>query len=164
MSDEPDPDRLAALARKLAEARRARAPAPKAEEHFSQASQGWRMVIELVSGLGIGFGIGYGLDGLFGTMPLFLVLFMLLGFAAGVQVMLRTAREIAEREAGSGQDGGRGGGQTRRGREKGTRRGERSCRAKAWHSTRWTSSSCIRCSAARRSTGTPRPTPRCGWR
>ncbi|PKP74693.1 MAG: F0F1 ATP synthase subunit I [Alphaproteobacteria bacterium HGW-Alphaproteobacteria-6] len=100
MSDEPDPDRLAALARKLAEARRARAPAPRAEEHFSQASQGWRMVIELVSGLGIGFGIGYGLDRAFGTMPLFLVLFILLGFAAGVKVMLRTAREIAEREAG----------------------------------------------------------------
>lgn len=108
MSDEPDPDRLAALARKLAEARRA--PAPKAEEHFSQASQGWRMVIELVSGLGIGFGIGYGLDRAFGTMPLFLVLFILLGFAAGVKVMLRTAREIAERGArgAAGEDNGAG--------------------------------------------------------
>lgn len=100
MSDEPDPDRLAALSRKLAEARRARVPAPGAEKHFSQASQGWRMVIELVSGLGIGFGIGYGLDRAFGTMPLFLVLFILLGFAAGVKVMLGTAREIAAREAG----------------------------------------------------------------
>ena len=55
------------------------------------------MVIELVSGLGLGFGIGYGLDVLFGTLPIFLVLFTLLGFAAGVNVMLRTAREIQEK-------------------------------------------------------------------
>lgn len=54
----------------------------------------WRMVIELVTGLGVGFGIGYGLDVLFGAMPLFLVLFVLLGFAAGVRVMLGTAREL----------------------------------------------------------------------
>ena len=33
----------------------------------------WRMVIELVAGLGIGFGMGYGLDVLFGTLPVFLV-------------------------------------------------------------------------------------------
>ena len=48
----------------------------------------------MVSGLGIGLGIGYGLDALFGTRPLMLVIFTLLGFAAGVRVMLRTAREV----------------------------------------------------------------------
>jgi ATP synthase protein I len=52
------------------------------------------MVIELVSGLGIGFVIGYGLDYLFGTLPVFLVVMTLLGFAAGVKTMLRTAAEI----------------------------------------------------------------------
>jgi ATP synthase protein I len=30
------------------------------EEHYSQAQLAWRMVIELVAGLGIGFGIGLG--------------------------------------------------------------------------------------------------------
>lgn len=105
MSGEPDPDRLKALEEKLAAAKKARAPKPRADEHYSAASQGWRMVIELVAGLAIGFGIGYGLDWLFGTMPVFLVLFILLGFAAGVKTMLRTAQEIqatnvAERSAG----------------------------------------------------------------
>jgi ATP synthase protein I len=52
------------------------------------------MVIELVAGLMIGFGIGYGLDTLFGTMPVFLVLFILAGFAAGVKTMLSSAREM----------------------------------------------------------------------
>ena len=55
------------------------------------------MVIELVSGLGIGFGIGYGLDILLGTLPILLVLFTLLGFAAGVKTMLRTAQEFQEK-------------------------------------------------------------------
>lgn len=75
------------------------------EEHYSQAQLAWRMVIELVAGLGVGFGIGYGLDALFGTRPWLMVVFILLGFAAGVNVMLRTAREVrlkdgAERSAG----------------------------------------------------------------
>ena len=36
---------------------------------------------------------------LIGTIPVFLVLFTLLGFAAGVKVMLRTAREFQEKNA-----------------------------------------------------------------
>ena len=58
MSGEPDPDRLKALEEKLAAARKDQARTPRGDEHFSAASQGWRMVIELVAGLGIGFGIG----------------------------------------------------------------------------------------------------------
>jgi ATP synthase protein I len=94
MPVDPDPDRLKRLEDRIAEAKRATAPAPPKDEHYSQASQGWRMVIELVSGLGIGFVIGYGLDWLFGTLPIFLVAMTLLGFAAGVKTMLRTAQEI----------------------------------------------------------------------
>lgn len=66
------------------------------------AQQGWRMVTELVAGLLIGLGIGWGLDAAFGTRPLFLVLFVFLGFAAGVRVMLRTAQEFqAQQEPGA---------------------------------------------------------------
>jgi ATP synthase protein I len=94
LAEEPDPERLAALEKRIAEVRRATAPEPPKDEHFSQASQGWRMVIELVSGLGIGFVLGYGIDWLLGTLPVFLVGLTLLGFAAGVKTMLRTAQEI----------------------------------------------------------------------
>jgi len=59
------------------------------------------MVIELVAGLMIGFGIGYGLDTLFGTKPIFLVLFILAGFAAGVKTMLRSAKEMQEKSGTS---------------------------------------------------------------
>ncbi len=97
MSKDPDSERLRTLDERIARARKAQEPKPPADEHYSRAELAWRMVIELVAGLGIGFGIGYGLDVLFGTMPIFLVLFMLLGFAAGVKMMLRTAQEVTVR-------------------------------------------------------------------
>ena len=86
--------RLEALERKLAEKRVAEKPKRHQEEHYSQLQMAWRMVIELVAGLLIGFGLGYGLDTVFGTMPIFLVVFTFLGLAAGVNVMLRSAKEM----------------------------------------------------------------------
>jgi len=85
-------------------------PTPRREEHYSQVAMAWRMVIELVVGLVIGFVIGYGLDALLGTRPLLMVAFILLGFAAGIRTMLRTAREIqAEQSGGPGADERRAG-------------------------------------------------------
>ena len=68
------------------------------EDHHSQAHLAWRMVIEMVSGLLIGFGIGYGLDSFLGTLPWMMLIFTMLGFAAGVRVMLRTATEAQEKQ------------------------------------------------------------------
>ncbi len=94
MSD-PDPaERLALLETRINELKAKDAPKPHTEEHYSQAQHAWRMVIEMVAGIAIGFGIGYGLDSLLGTIPIFLVLFTLLGFAAGVKTMMRSAAEL----------------------------------------------------------------------
>ena len=100
MAVEPDRERLKALEEKIEKAKGAVEGPRKRhqEDQYSQAQLAWRMVIELVAGLAIGFGIGYGLDSLFGTMPLFLVLFILAGFAAGVKTMLRSAKEVQERK------------------------------------------------------------------
>lgn len=99
MSEEDPKARLARLEEKLAAARQVDPPKPHASEHYTQVQMAWRMVIELVAGLAIGFGIGYGLDRLFGTLPIFLVLFVLLGLAAGIKTMLRSAREIQKDNA-----------------------------------------------------------------
>ena len=64
------------------------------DDHHSGAHLAWRMVIELVGGLAIGFGLGYGLDVFFETLPIFMIIFTLLGFVAGVRTMLATAREV----------------------------------------------------------------------
>ena len=98
MTDPEHQRRLERLEARLAAARKAQEPGPRVDEHYSQAHLAWRMVIELVAGLAIGFGIGYGLDVLFGTLPVFLVLFTLLGLAAGVKTMLRSAQEIQEKK------------------------------------------------------------------
>lgn len=93
--DDPDRhERLKRLEDRINALKGVDAPKPHMENHYSQAQLAWRMVIELVAGLGIGFGIGYGLDVLFGTLPIFMVLFVMLGLAAGVKTMLRTAEEI----------------------------------------------------------------------
>ncbi|MDH3263042.1 MAG: AtpZ/AtpI family protein [Paracoccaceae bacterium] len=98
MSGPSDEERLKALDERIKSAKGAQAPKPHMEEHYSQAQLAWRMVIELVAGLAIGFGIGYGLDALLGTRPWLMVLFIFLGLAAGVNVMLRTAREVQEQD------------------------------------------------------------------
>ena len=98
-TDHNDPKaRLGALEAKLAEKRPKAEPTPHMDEHYSLAQHAWRMVIELVAGLGIGFAMGYGLDALFGTAPVLMIVFTLLGFAAGIRTMMRSAREI-EKEA-----------------------------------------------------------------
>ena len=61
---------------------------------FKIQNDGWRMVIELVVGMLIGFGIGLGLDIFLNTKPLFLIIFTLLGFIAGVKTMLNTAKTM----------------------------------------------------------------------
>ena len=90
----PDPQKLTELENRIARMKAATAPKPAKEEHYTMANMAWRMVIELVAGIAIGFGIGYGLDWLFGTLPIFLILFIGLGFVAGVRTMMRTAQEV----------------------------------------------------------------------
>lgn len=99
---EADAARLRDLEQRLAQM----TPKPKARgpmADYDKAHLAWRMVIELVAGLGIGLVIGYGLDYLFGTAPLMMVLFIFLGFAAGIKTMMRSAAELTR--TGQGPDG-----------------------------------------------------------
>ena len=100
MASEPDPDRLKALEQKLQKVK-GKAPPPQTNtaKGFSQGEVAWRMVIELVTGMLLGMAIGYGLDVLAGTLPIFLIIFSLMGFAAGVKTMLGTARELGQKAA-----------------------------------------------------------------
>ncbi len=88
--------RMEALEAKLAEKRVHEAPKRHQDEHYSQAQMAWRMVIELVAGLGIGLAMGYGLDLVFDTRPWLMIIFTLFGFAAGIKTMMRSAREMAD--------------------------------------------------------------------
>ena len=83
MTDDDQKQRMAQLEAKIDAAKKAKQPKPRADADVSGGELAWRMVIEMVSGLGIGFGIGYGLDSLFGTIPIFLVLFHIAGPCRG---------------------------------------------------------------------------------
>ena len=60
-------------------------------------NDGWRMVIELVTGMLLGVSLGLAFDYIVGSEPLFLIVFSLLGFMAGVKTMIATAKKMNEK-------------------------------------------------------------------
>ncbi len=109
MTDPDDAERLRALKSRIDAARQKQEgpEGPARPGHHEQAHVAWRMVIELTAGIAIGVAIGLGLDELFGTRPILLVLFTLLGFAAGVRTMLGTAADMAKGPPGATPQGQR---------------------------------------------------------
>lgn len=97
MAHDPDPGRIDALEQRIAALKAKDKRAPGAMKGIGQGEAAWRMVIELVVGMGLGLAIGYGLDVVLGTKPLMMVVFVLLGFAAGIRTMLRTAAELGKK-------------------------------------------------------------------
>ena len=67
-------------------------------------SMGMRMVSEFVGGILVGLAIGWGLDYLFNTRPVFLIIFTLLGTAAGFRNVIRAASSASA----TGKDGAGG--------------------------------------------------------
>ena len=59
-------------------------------------NDGWRMIIELVTGMLLGVSLGLGLDYIIGSEPIFLIIFSLLGFMAGVKTMMAAAKKMNE--------------------------------------------------------------------
>jgi ATP synthase protein I len=106
----PDPDRLSDLAKRLDELKtrqgaRTQGPPPR------QSSIAFRFATELVAALVVGGGLGWGIDWLCGhfgfhTRPALMILFFVLGTAAGIRNVMRAAKEInAEIAAGQSGDG-----------------------------------------------------------
>jgi ATP synthase protein I len=92
--------KLDELDRRIRAAREAQQPKRgKTGEKFAMANMAWRMTLELVVGGMVGAAMGYGLDVVFGTMPVFLIVFVLLGFAAGVRTVMRSAKELEQHQA-----------------------------------------------------------------
>lgn len=88
------PDRLKDLSARLEAEKSERATAARPSEGYAGAtsySKGYRLATEFVAGVLVGGLIGYGVDYLAGTLPLFLIVFLLLGFGAGILNMSRAA-------------------------------------------------------------------------
>lgn len=89
-------DRLAKLSRDLES--RGAVPPPQANQSFSgpnsigsAMSTGFRVMSEFVAAVAVGGLIGWQCDRWFGTSPILLILFLLLGTAAGFWTVYRIA-------------------------------------------------------------------------
>ncbi|HSF95083.1 MAG TPA: AtpZ/AtpI family protein [Thermohalobaculum sp.] len=97
--------KLQELDLRIKAARKTREPErPKAGDKFTMANMAWRMTLELVVGGMVGAALGWGLDWLLGTLPLFLIVFILLGFAAGIRTVMRSAEEVQRSQAAKAAD------------------------------------------------------------
>jgi ATP synthase protein I len=62
----------------------------------------FRLVADLLAGVIVGGGIGWALDRVFETSPILLIVMFLLGVAAGMRNLMRTARDLNQRQDRSG--------------------------------------------------------------
>ena len=89
--------RLDVLGKDLETVRARRVP-PSADQRARGAAMGQavRLGTELVAGVAVGGFIGWALDQGFGTAPILMVVFLLLGGAAGIIGVMRTAKRMQE--------------------------------------------------------------------
>ena len=98
----PEPDDEASLARRRAEldAQLARHRKPEGKVENDSARAGYAMAVKLssefIAGVAVGAILGYGFDELFGTSPWGMIVLLLVGFAAGVLNVMRSAGMIAK--------------------------------------------------------------------
>lgn len=69
-------------------------PEPDQRARGAAMGQAMKIAIELVVGIAVGGFIGKVLDDQFGTRPWLLIVFLMLGFAAGILNIVRTARRL----------------------------------------------------------------------
>ena len=68
---------------------------------YSVGSLMWlafNVVSDLIAGVVCGLGMGYGIDRLFGTRPVFIAVFLVLGCVAGVVNVVRFLKRYEERQ------------------------------------------------------------------
>lgn len=90
------------IAEKTEAERKAAAPS----ESGSALAVGMRAASELVAGVLVGTGLGYLLDQQLGTKPLFLIVLMMFGVAAGFVNIARLGMRPTVQQAGKGEAGG----------------------------------------------------------
>lgn len=86
--------RLDTLDGKLTAAKGVRQPPVEAEGRGRAMGQAFKLSIELVAGVAVGGVIGWALDQLFGTKPILMLVFLVLGAASGIMNVFRTAKTM----------------------------------------------------------------------
>lgn len=86
--------RAAGIGSRLEQVKARRAPQLDSAARGAAFGQAFKIAIELVVGVLFGGLVGWALDRYFGSTPWLLVLFLVLGFAAGLMNVVRSARRM----------------------------------------------------------------------
>jgi ATP synthase protein I len=87
-------DRLQALESEIAQRQKKRQPVQENRGNASMLGLAWRLTIEMLAGIGVGGYLGWWIDGVFGTKPIFMLVLLILGMAAGLLNSVRTVAEM----------------------------------------------------------------------
>jgi ATP synthase protein I len=103
--DDPDARRLADIEERLRKAREKRDEVRQVEAPNSKLGIAFRLVTELMAAVIVGGAMGWGLDRILGTGPFLLIVMFMVGVAAGIFTVVRTAQQMnrdqAAKDAGS---------------------------------------------------------------
>ena len=97
--DDPDARRLADIEERLRKAREKRDEVRQVEAPNSKLGIAFRLVTELMAAVIVGGAIGWGLDRLLGTGPFLLIVMFMIGVAAGIYTVVRTAQQMNRDQA-----------------------------------------------------------------
>ncbi len=93
---EPDtPPSFSDFSARLRKAQEAQRPKGEGGPRLQNVGVAWRIAIELVAAVFVGGGLGWLIDGWIGSRPWAMVVFLVLGFAAGMLNAYRAAMRIA---------------------------------------------------------------------
>ena len=96
---DPDTRRLAEIEERLRKAREKRDEIRQVEAPNSKLGIAFRLVTELMAAVIVGGAIGWGLDRLLGTGPFLLIVMFMVGVAAGIYTVVRTANQMNRDQA-----------------------------------------------------------------
>jgi len=97
--DDPDARRLADIEERLRKAREKRDEVRQVEAPNSKLGIAFRLVTELMAAVIVGGAIGWGLDRILGTGPFLLIVMFMVGVAAGIFTVVRTAQQMNRDQA-----------------------------------------------------------------
>jgi len=97
--NDPDDRRLAEIEERLRKAREKRDEVRQVEAPNSKLGIAFRLVTELMAAVIVGGAIGWGLDRILGTGPFLLIVMFMVGVAAGIFTVVRTAQQMNRDQA-----------------------------------------------------------------
>ena len=96
---DPDARRLAEIGERLRKAREKRDEVRQVEAPNSKLGIAFRLVTELMAAVIVGGAMGWGLDRVLGTGPVLLIVMFMVGVAAGIFTVVRTAEQMNRDQA-----------------------------------------------------------------